>query len=278
MLHIKGTTHAVSTDQKGRFSFITGQKFPYTLIVTFIGYKTKEVIADGSPITIPLAENVSILNDVVVVGYGTQKKSDVTGSIASVSKVLLSQPPASFDNLLQGGVSGVSVTSNSGQPGSTATIRIRGGNSISFGNAPLYVIDGFIIYNDNDYANVGSNGTSVNALSTIDPGDIESVEVLKDASATAIYGSHGANGVVIITTKRGKKGTNNVSFSSYYGVQNVSKTLDLLNASQWASVINEVNVSDGVPQTYSSATDKAVALGTGSKTGGKRQLSNALPS
>ena len=262
VVHIKGTTHAVSTDQKGKFSFITGQKFPYTLIVTFIGYKTKEVIADGSPITIQLAENVSILNDVVVVGYGTQKKSDVTGSIASVSKVLLSQPAASFDNLLQGGVSGVAVTSNSGQPGSTATIRIRGGNSISFGNAPLYVIDGFIIYNDNDYANVGSNGTSVNALSTIDPGDIESVEVLKDASATAIYGSHGANGVVIITTKRGKKGTNNVSFSSYYGVQNVSKTLNLLDASQWASVIDEVNVSDGAPKTFSSA--QIAALGVGS--------------
>jgi len=261
-LRIKGTTHAVSTDQKGKFSFVTGQKFPYTLIVSFIGYKTKEVIADGSPITIKLAENVSQLNDVVIVGYGTQKKSDVTGSIAAVPKNLLGQPQASFDNLLQGGISGVSVTQNSGQPGGTATVRIRGGNSISFGNAPLYVIDGFIIYNDNDYANVGSNGTSVNALSTIDPGDIESIEVLKDASATAIYGSHGANGVVIITTKKGKKGTNNVNFSSYYGVQSVSKTLDLLNAAQWAGVINEVNASDGVAPTFTGA--QIAALGAGS--------------
>jgi TonB-linked SusC/RagA family outer membrane protein len=257
-----GTTHAVGTDDHGRFEFITGQKFPYSLIVSFIGYKTKEVVADGSPITIAIAENISQLNDVVVVGYGTQKKSDLTGAIASVPKNILNQPAASFDNQLQGAVSGVAVTQNSGQPGSTATVRIRGGNSISFGNAPLYVIDGFIIYNDNDYTNVGSNGTSVNALSTINPNDIESIEVLKDASATAIYGSHGANGVVIITTKRGKKGTNNVNFSTYYGTQTVAKKLDLLNASQWASLVNDVNVSDGVAKTFSPA--QIAALGKGS--------------
>ena len=262
VVHIQGTTHAVATGTDGKFYFVTGQKFPYTLIITFVGYKTKTVVADGSPITITLSENLAVLNDVVVVGYGTQKKSDVTGSIASVSKSLLTQPAASFDNLLQGGVSGVAVTQNSGQPGSTATIRIRGGNSISFGNAPLYVIDGFIIYNDNDYANVGSNGTSVNALSTINPSDIESIEVLKDASATAIYGSHGANGVVIITTKRGKRGTNNINYSSYYGTQRVAKKLDLLNATQWGALVNDVNLADGVPQTYSSSA--LAALGTGS--------------
>ena len=262
VIHIKGTTHAVAAAANGSFSFVTGQKFPYTLIITFVGYKTKEVIADGSPISIVLAENVSLLNDVVVVGYGTQKKSDVTGSIGSVSKNILNQPAASFDNLLQGAVSGVAVTQNSGQPGSTATIRVRGGNSISFGNAPLYVIDGFIVYNNNDNANIGANGASVNALSTINPNDIESIEVLKDASATAIYGSHGANGVVIITTKRGKKGTNNVNFSSYFGTQRVAKTLDLLNASQWAALVNDVNVSDGVAKTYTDA--QIAALGTGS--------------
>ena len=213
-LRIKNVTHEVTTGSNGHFIFVTGQKLPYTLVVSFIGYKTKEVVANGSPVNIQLAENIAQLNDVVVVGYGTQKKSDLTGAIGSVPKNILNQPAASFDNLLQGAVSGVAVTQNSGQPGSSATIRVRGGNSISFGNAPLYVIDGFIIYNDNDYANVGSNGTSVNALSTINPSDIESIEVLKDASATAIYGSHGANGVVIITTKKGKKGTNNVNFSS----------------------------------------------------------------
>ena len=216
-----------------------------------MGYKTKEVIVDGTPVTIKLSDVVGQLGEVVVVGYGTQRKSDLTGAVASVPKALLNQPASSFDNLLQGGVSGVAVTQNSGQPGSTANVRIRGGNSISFGNAPLYVIDGFIIYNNNDYTNVGSNGTSVDALATIDPNDIESIEVLKDASATAIYGSHGANGVVIITTKRGKKGTSNVSFSSYYGTQKVSKTLKLLNASQWESLVDDINTSDGVAQTFS---------------------------
>ncbi|HEY9194727.1 MAG TPA: SusC/RagA family TonB-linked outer membrane protein, partial [Mucilaginibacter sp.] len=262
VIKIKGTTHAVAAAADGSFSFITGQRFPYTLVVSFIGYKTKEVIANGSPITVSLADGINALNDVVVVGYGTQKKSDITGSISSVPKNILSQPAAGFDNLLQGAVSGVAVTQNSGQPGSTATIRVRGGNSISFGNAPLYVIDGFIVYNNNDNANIGSIGTSVNALSTINPNDIESIEVLKDASATAIYGSHGANGVVIITTKRGKKGTNNVSFSTYYGTQKVSKKLNLLNGSQWASLVNDVNVSDGVNKTFSDA--QVAAFGSGS--------------
>jgi TonB-linked SusC/RagA family outer membrane protein len=262
VIRIKGTTNAAASDLNGRFQLVTGQRFPYTLTISYIGYKTKEVVANGSPITINLIENVNQLNDVVVVGYGTQKRSDITGSVASVSKSLLTQPAASFDNLLQGSVSGVAVTQNSGQPGGTATIRIRGGNSISFGNAPLYVIDGFIIYNNNDNVNIGSNGPSVNALSTINPSDIESIEVLKDASATAIYGSRGANGVVIITTRRGKKGTNSVSFSTYAGQQRVSKKLDLLNGTQWASLINDINVSDNVAKTYTDA--QVAAFGAGS--------------
>jgi len=261
-LQIKGVTHSVASGSDGRFSFITGQKLPYTLIVSFIGYKTREVPVDGTPVTIRLIEATSQLGEVVVVGYGTQRKSDLTGAVATVPRALLSQPASSFDNLLQGGVSGVAVTQNSGQPGSTATVRIRGGNSISFGNSPLYVIDGFIIYNNNDYTNVGSNGTSVDALATIDPNDIETIEVLKDASATAIYGSHGANGVVIINTKRGKKGTNNINFSSYYGTQKVSKTLDLLNATQWESLVDDINTSDGVAQTFSAAQITAVGAGS----------------
>jgi TonB-linked SusC/RagA family outer membrane protein len=261
-LAINGTTHSVSADANGKFSFITGQKFPYTLTISFIGYVKQEVVANGSPITIYLKEDINQLNDVVVVGYGTQKKSDVTGSIGSVPKNILAQPVATFDNLLQGSVSGVAVTQNSGQPGSTANIRIRGGNSISFGNAPLYVIDGFIIYNNNDNANVGSNGTSVNALSTINPNDIESIEVLKDASATAIYGSHGANGVVIITTKRGKKGTSNINFNTYYGTQRVAKKLDLLNGAQWEGLVNDINLSDGVAKTFSASQIAAVGAGS----------------
>ncbi|MCF6407741.1 TonB-dependent receptor [Chitinophaga filiformis] len=263
LVRIKGTTNQVLTDAKGNFQFKTGQKLPYIIEAVFIGYKKQEIHADGSPLKILLQENESQLNEVVVVGYGTQRKSDITGSVASVSKVLLAQPAAAFDNLLQGSVPGVAVTQSSGQPGSTATIRVRGGNSISFGNAPLYVIDGFIVYNNNDYANTGaSNGTGVNALSTINPSDIASIEVLKDASATAIYGSRGANGVIIITTKRGRRGHDEVSYNTYVGTQQVRKKLDLLNARQWGELVNDINVSTGSAKTYTEAD--LAALGEGS--------------
>lgn len=263
LVRIKGTTNQVLTDTKGNFFFKTGQKLPYTLEAVYIGYKKQEIEATGSPLKILLVENESQLNEVVVVGYGTQRKSDITGSVASISKALLAQPAASFDNLLQGTVPGIAVTQSSGQPGSTATIRVRGGNSISFGNAPLYVIDGFIIYNNNDYVNTGaSNGGGVNALSTINPSDIESIEVLKDASATAIYGSRGANGVIIISTKRGRRGHDEVSYNMYAGSQQVSKTLHLLNASQWGALINDINTSTGSAKTYSDSA--LTALGQGS--------------
>jgi TonB-dependent starch-binding outer membrane protein SusC len=263
LVRIKGTTNQVLTDTKGNFFFKTGQKLPYTLEAVYIGYKKQEIEATGSPLKILLVENESQLNEVVVVGYGTQRKSDLTGSVASISKALLAQPAASFDNLLQGTVPGIAVTQSSGQPGSTATIRVRGGNSISFGNAPLYVIDGFIIYNNNDYANTGaSNGSGVNALSTINPSDIESIEVLKDASATAIYGSRGANGVIIISTKRGRRGHDEVSYNMYAGSQQVNKTLHLLNASQWGALINDINTSTGSAKTYSDSA--LAALGQGS--------------
>lgn len=263
LVRIKGTTNQVLTDAKGNFQFKTGQKLPYIIEAVFIGYKKQEIQADGAPLKILLQENESQLNEVVVVGYGTQRKSDITGSVASVSKVLLAQPAAAFDNLLQGSVPGVAVTQSSGQPGSTATIRVRGGNSISFGNAPLYIIDGFIVYNNNDYANTGaSNGSGVNALSTINPSDIASIEVLKDASATAIYGSRGANGVIIITTKRGRRGHDEVSYSTYAGTQQVRKKLDLLNARQWGELVNDINVSTGNPKTYNEAD--LAALGEGS--------------
>ena len=252
VVHILGTTHQVVADKDGEFKFITGQRVPVVYEISYTGYKTQQVHVDSyGHVDIQLQETNTALGEVLVVGYGTQRRSDLTGSVATVSKSLLSQPSVSFDNLLQGGVSGVAVTQSSGQPGSTATIRVRGGNSISFGNAPLYVIDGFIVYNDNDYVNTGAtSGASVNALSTINPSDIESIEVLKDASATAIYGSRGANGVVIITTRKGKKGTGDVSYSTYVGSQAVSRKLPLMDASQWASLINDVNVSDGRPLTY----------------------------
>jgi len=272
VVHIKGTTHEVAADNNGAYRFLTGQRPPVVYVVSYVGYKTREIQVDNyEPAELKLTGGNAQLNDVVVVGYGTQRRSDVTGAVAGVSKTALSQPAASFDNLLQGAVSGVSVTQSSSQPGSTAGIRIRGGNSISFSNDPLYVIDGFIVYNNNTLVNSGATtGAGVNALATINPSDIESIEILKDASATAIYGSHGANGVVIITTRRGKKGTDEVNYSGYYGDQSAIRKLSLLNASQWASLVNDINVSDGVAKTYRDSAINAFGAGSDWQSAGIR--------
>ena len=247
-VHIKGTTHEVSTDLKGNFQFVTGQKVPVTYIISYVGYETEEVlVTEAKPITVTLKESSSQLNDVVVIGYGTQKRKELTGSVASVPKEAFDRTTPSFDNLLQGAVAGVAVSSSSGQPGATASIRIRGGNSLSFGNDPLYVIDGFIEYNNNNLTNGGGvTGVSTNALSTINPSDIESIDILKDAAATAIYGGQGANGVVIITTKRGKKGADNVSYSASYGTQQIDKKVSVLNGPQWASYYDDLVKAAGL--------------------------------
>jgi len=264
VIQIKGTTHEVAADNNGEFRFITGQRVPVTYLVSYVGYKTREIeVTSYEHAELRLQGANSQLNDVVVVGYGTQRRSDVTGAVAGVGKNALSQPAVAFDNLLQGSVSGVAVTQNNSQPGGTAAIRVRGGNSISFSNDPLYVIDGFIVYNNNNFTNSGATtGAGVNALATINPSDIESIEVLKDASATAIYGSHGANGVVIITARRGRKGGDELTYSGYYGTQSAVKKIGLLNATQWGSLVNDINVSDGVAKTYTDA--QLGALGKGS--------------
>ncbi|WP_369013809.1 SusC/RagA family TonB-linked outer membrane protein [Flavobacterium anhuiense] len=257
---IKGTTHGVVTDAEGKFYFQTGQKFPYTLIVSYIGYKKLEIIVEKNPVIINLKEERQELDELVVVGYGTQKRKDITGSVASVPKANLSQVTSSADNLLRGAVAGVVVTQSSGRPGASSSVRIRGGNSITAGNEPLYVVDGILIYNDNNNSSAGVTyaGASVNVLSTINPADIESIEVLKDASATAIYGSRGANGVVIITTKKGTKGHDNISYQGYFGFQNISKKLKLMNASEWASLRNDVQASIGQAPSFSPAQIEAL--------------------
>ncbi|MES2238799.1 MAG: TonB-dependent receptor [Bacteroidota bacterium] len=262
---IKGITHSVTTDAEGKFYFQTGQKFPYTLIISYIGYKKTEVVANGSPIIISLKSDVQELNELVVVGYGTQKKKDITGAVSSVPKGNLSQVTSSADNLLRGAVSGVVVTQSSGRPGATSSVRIRGGNSITAGNEPLYVVDGILIYNDNSNgtAGVSNAGAGVNVLSTISPGDIESIDVLKDASATAIYGSRGANGVVIITTKKGIKGQDIISYQGYFGFQKVSKKIDLLNASDWASLRNDVQASIGQAPSFTPVQIEALKTSGG---------------
>ena len=246
-IHLQGSTNAVTTNDKGSFTITTYKKLPFTISISFVGYQTQNLVVTNTvPIKITLQENPNQLAEVAVVGYGTQRRKDITGSIASIPKENLNQVTPSFDNMLQGAVAGVNVTQSSGQPGATSSIRIRGGNSLSFGNDPLYVIDGFIYYNDNGLTNLNPasgtavTGVSTNGLATINPGDIETIDVLKDASATAIYGSRGANGVVIITTKRGTRGSNNISYSASYGVQHVDKTSDVLNGPQWAKLFDDL--------------------------------------
>jgi TonB-linked SusC/RagA family outer membrane protein len=206
-----------------------------------------EVYSVESPIDVLLTEDVSYIEEVVVVGYGTQKRKELTGAVSSVSKAVLDHPTTSLDRLLGGAVAGVSVSQTSGQPGAGASIRIRGGNSITASNEPLYVIDGFIFYSDASSTKVGIGGIegSLNPLAAINPSDIESIEVLKDVSATAIYGSRGANGVILVTTKKGKHDAGNLSYQYSIGWDTPAKKLPLLNASQWARMQKDYFLDKG---------------------------------
>ena len=214
---------------------------------------TATVPADGSRVDLKLQPN-AILNEVVVVGYGTQNRSDLTGAVSSVTEEQLkSSVVTNIDQALQGRVAGVQVTQNTGQPGGAASIRIRGANSITGSSEPLYVIDGIPFQGDGvtvagfDWAG-GANGQNrVNPLSTINPSDIVSIEVLKDASASAIYGSRAANGVVLITTKRGKKGESKISYNGYYATQSLAKKLDMMNLQQYADYQLQIANDLGLP-------------------------------
>jgi TonB-dependent SusC/RagA subfamily outer membrane receptor len=192
---VKSTTNGAATDASGEFR-LKVKTLPSLLVVSNIGYNSREIdVHDTSMVIIELAEHVNNLTEVIVVGYGTQKRRELTGAISSVPKTVLQHVTPSFDGMLGGVVSGVNVTQSSGQPGSAPSIRIRGGNSVYAKNDPLYVIDGFIFYSDNSSTKAGLNGIegNLNPLTIINPNDIESIEVLKDVSATAIYGSRGAN-------------------------------------------------------------------------------------
>jgi TonB-linked SusC/RagA family outer membrane protein len=243
----KSSRAGTVTDIDGNFT-IDVSSLPATIVVNYLSYRTLEVdvYEYTEPLSIELHEESNLLKEVVVVGYGTQKRKELTGSIATVHKETLSQLSTSFESLLGGAVSGLNVTQTSGQPGAGFNIRIRGGNSVTASNEPLYVIDGVIVYDDGG-ATSSASATGVNRVSgridplaSINPSDIESIEVLKDISATAIYGSRGANGVIIITTKSGKKGKNNIEYQYAIGVQKVSKQLDLLSASDWAKLNQEI--------------------------------------
>jgi TonB-linked SusC/RagA family outer membrane protein len=227
------------SDIAGHF-ILSVSTLPSTLSIRYLGYKPTEIqVTDSrSPLTIVMEENADVLNEVVIVGYGTRRRRELTGSIASVPAVLLKQPALSLDAILGGAIAGVNVTQTSGQPGEGSSIRIRGSNSVHADNDPLYVIDGFIFFNDKQSASVGLGGieSNINPLSAINPADIESVEVLKDVSATAIYGSRGANGVIIVTTKKGTRGKESVHYQFRYGVQKLARKIDIMNGDEWLNL------------------------------------------
>ena len=215
---VKGSTTGTITDFDGNFSLQA--KAGDVLQVSFMGYKTQEVkVTNAGPIRVTLVSDNVQLQEVVAIGYGTMKKSDLTGAVTSVSAdQLLKAPVAGLDQALQGRAAGVTVTSNSGQPGEGATIRIRGIGSAMGGNDPLYVVDGVI----------------TGDIKWLSPTDIKSMEILKDASAAAIYGSRGANGVILITTKSGGEGKINISFDAYWGIQNRWKKMNVLGSKDFA--------------------------------------------
>lgn len=238
-----GTSNGVVTDLEGNYSISVSSENAI-LRFSFVGYLTEEMeVANRTQIDLMLVEDIQAVEEVVVIGYGTVKKRDVTGSMASIkSEDFNPGVTVAPEQLMQGKVAGVDIVQSSGRPGATSTVRIRGASSISAGNDPLYVIDGIPMQftSANLYVNVtGESSTSPfssegsNPLNTINPSDIESIEILKDASATAIYGSRGANGVILITTKSKKAGGESFSYDAYVGISSIRKTLDFLSADEF---------------------------------------------
>lgn len=239
---IKGTTVGTVTDVEGRFS-IEAEKGSI-LVITHIGFKSREIPVDtDSFFRIALDVEIGTLNEVVVVGYGTQQKIEVTGSIASVrGKDIQNISVPSFDAALQGRVVGAQITQSSGIPGSAVRLRVRGQSSISGNSEPLYIVDGVpITTGDLSKRDGPSSSVNGNALADINPNDIESIDVLKDAAAAAIYGARAANGVVIITTKRGKSGKTVFNAGYYTGITEVTRKLNFINSTEWLALMDEAH-------------------------------------
>jgi TonB-linked SusC/RagA family outer membrane protein len=246
----KGTVNGTQADFDGNFS-LTVANSNAVLVVSYIGFVAQDIVLDNrTNITVTLETDTSTLDEVVVIGYGTVKKSDLTGSVASIKVDDMSQGVVtSVDQLISGKSAGVNVVQGSGEPGAGFAINIRGASSINASNGPLYVIDGMPIDNSKPITQngvgIGNSRTPRSPLASLNPGDIASIEILKDASATAIYGSRGANGVVLITTKSGSKGETEFSYSGYSGVQNWHNELDLLDANEYKTVLNEIIAAGG---------------------------------
>lgn len=248
----KGTTNGTVTNIDGNFTLNVEDNA--VLQISYIGYLVQDINSAGrNSLDIVLQEDTKTLEEVVVVGYGTMRKRDLTGSVSSIkSEDIQRSPVTSLDQAIQGKAAGVQVSQASSAPGGRVMIRVRGGNSLSSSNEPLYVVDGFPV---SAGGSAGGNGTAQNPLATLNTADIASIEILKDASATAIYGARGANGVVLITTKRGDIGRPRVTLDAYYGVQTVAKKLDMMNAQEYATLVNEARANDGQSPVFPNANN-----------------------
>jgi len=252
---VEGTNTAATTDVDGSYTITAGDA--QTLLFTCLGYQDiREVVGGRTVINVTFSDDTTLLDEAVAIGYSTIKKRDLTGSVASVGTDAISKAiPTSADQVLQGRAAGVQMTQNSGLPGGGTSIRIRGVNSLNSSNEPIIVIDGVVID--------AQTGTSTdNALSSINPSDIETMDILKDASATAIYGAQGANGVILITTKRGKAGHTNITFDAQAGIQTMPKYLDLMDLPMYAEHYNTFASLRGATQRDEYADPSALPAGT----------------
>lgn len=247
---IQGTTRGAVTDMDGNYS-IDLPDAKSTLVFSFLGYETQQIITDGkSELNVEMVTDVKALEEVVVVGYGTKTKRDVTGSITTVkAKDLQNFKATSMDALLQGQGAGIQVNQANGSPGAPVRVMIRGTHSIYAEAEPLWVVDGIPISNPANGIGLARASSGQNYLATINPNDIESMEVLKDAAATSIYGSRGSNGVILVTTKSGKKGQGSLSFDATYGISDLSRSpsdIGFTNAEEWLDLIDKGRTNYGL--------------------------------
>ncbi len=240
---IKGTSSGTQTGPDGKYGITASPSD--VLVFSYLGQKTLEqTVGTRTTLDVEMAEDAAQLQEIVVVGYGSQKKSDLTGSVSSIDgDEVARQPVASLDNALQGRAAGALISSPSGTPGAGISVQIRGSTSLTASSEPLYVIDGIPMISE-DLSDLFTGGQRTNSIADINPTDIESIEILKDASATAIYGSRGANGVVIITTKRGKVGAPKIDINSYYGLQTVTNTVDMLSSREYLLLMDDAARQD----------------------------------
>jgi TonB-dependent starch-binding outer membrane protein SusC len=253
---VKNTNRSAVANEAGKFTIDASPG--EVLVITMVGYAKKEVtIGKNNVIQVKLSENSAQLDDVVVIGYGKVKRKDVTGSISSITgEDIRRSQPTTIDQALQGKVAGVMVQQVSGQPGGGVSIQVRGVSSITGNNSPMYVIDGVII------PPPGDPGSGSNPLNSINPSEIESIDVLKDASATAIYGSQATNGVIVITTKRGRVAAPSISYDGYYGYQQLPKKLPTVNLQELATLVNDRAVIWQFDARPEFANPKYLGMGT----------------